>query len=75
MLPLHRPNKDSALIFMKYSEFLKVLKDAGCVLDRKGKKHDKWKNPVTGVSDWVPRHAGEVPTGLAEKLLKKLVGE
>jgi len=60
---------------MKTSELLKVLKDAGCVLDRHGKRHDKWLNPNTGEFDWVPRHAAEVPTGLALEILKKLVGE
>lgn len=60
---------------MKTSELLKVLKDAGCVLDRHGGRHDKWTNPVTGKSEWVPRHAAEVPKGLSLKILKKLVGE
>ena len=64
----------SSFTFMKMSEFLKRLQDAGCVLDRHGSRHDKWTNPKTGKSDWVPRHAREVPTGLANKILKKLVG-
>ncbi len=60
---------------MKTSELLERLNDAGCVLSRKGTKHDKWTNPKTGKFEWVPRHAGEVPTGTAQKILKKLVGE
>ena len=62
-------------VFMKTSELLESLRDAGCVLARNGKRHDKWTNPKTGASEWVPRHAGEVPTGTAQKILKKLVGE
>ena len=60
---------------MKTSELLESLRNAGCVLARNGKRHDKWTNPKTGASEWVPRHAGEVPTGTAQKILKKLVGE
>ena len=45
------------------------LRDAGCVLSRHGGNHDKWTNPKTGVSQFVPRHSGEVPTGLANKIL------
>jgi predicted RNA binding protein YcfA (HicA-like mRNA interferase family) len=60
---------------MKTSELLKVLKEAGCYLDRHGRRHDKWINPKTGEFEWVPRHAAEVKTGLAEAILKKLVGE
>ena len=59
---------------MKTSELIRSLKDAGCILARHGGRHDKWTNPLTGQSEWVPRHASEVPTGLALKILKKLVG-
>ncbi len=60
---------------MKQSEFLKELRKVGCYLSKHGKKHDEWTNRKTGKSDRVPRHAGEVPTGLALKILKKLAGE
>jgi len=60
---------------MKTSELLKKLKDGGCDLVQHGGRHDKWQNLETGESEWVPRHAGEVPTGLAQKILKKLVGK
>lgn len=60
---------------MKTSELLKSLKDAGCVLARHGSGHDKWVNPKTGKSVFVPRYAGEVHKGLALKILKELVGE
>ena len=60
---------------MKKSELERRLKSQGCVLESHGKRHDKWTNPKTGAFEWVPRHAGEVPTGTALKILKKLVGE
>ncbi len=60
---------------MKTSELLKALRAAGCVLERHGRRHDKWINPNTGKFDWVPRHAAEVRTGLALEILKKLAGD
>lgn len=60
---------------MKTSELIKRLRDAGCVLSRKGGGHNKWTNPKTGISDFVPRHRGEVATGTARSILKKLVGK
>jgi len=60
---------------MKRHELERRLRDAGCVLSRHGGSHDKWVNPTTGAFDWLPRHAKEVATGTAEKILKKLVGE
>ena len=59
---------------MKTSELLEILRDNDCFLEKHGGRHDKWTNPLTGASEWVPRHASEVPTGLALKILKKLVG-
>ena len=59
---------------MKKSELEKRLKEAGCILSRHGKKHDKWTNLSTGAVEYVPRHASEVATGTAQKILKKLVG-
>ncbi|MBQ3966644.1 MAG: type II toxin-antitoxin system HicA family toxin [Treponema sp.] len=60
---------------MKKSEFEKALRKAGCFLAQHGKRHDKWTNPATGKSERVPRHAGEIPTGTALKILKNLAGE
>lgn len=57
------------------SELIGRLTDAGCILSRHGSGHDKWLNPKTGASTWVPRHAGEVPKGLALAIIKKLEGE
>ncbi|WP_449030354.1 type II toxin-antitoxin system HicA family toxin [Prevotella melaninogenica] len=60
---------------IKKSELEKRLKDAGCILSRHGKRHDKWMNPTTGAAEYVPRHASEVATGTAQKILKRLVGK
>ena len=60
---------------MKTSELIRILSCNGCELERHGSRHDKWVNPSTGVSEFIPRHAAEVPKGLADKILKKLVGE
>lgn len=66
--------RQRVLYIMKRSELEKRLRDAGCVLSRHGKKHDKWLNPATGEAEYMPRHASEVATGTAQKILKKLVG-
>ena len=52
---------------MKTSELIRFLSRNGCELERHGGRHDKWVNRKTGVSEWIPRHAAEVPKGLAEK--------
>ena len=74
-LPLHRRKTKELFIKMKTSELIRFLSRNGCELERHGGRHDKWVNRKTGVSEWIPRHAAEVPKGLAEKIMKKLVGE
>ena len=74
MLPLHRQNDEELFYFMKTKDLILRLRDAGCILSRLGGSHDKWTNPNTGKSQFVPRHSGEVPKGLANKILKDLVG-
>ena len=69
-------NKDKEISsIMKTSELLEILRSNGCFLEKHGSRHNKWKNRVTGEFEWVPRHAAEVHKGLAQKILKKLVGE
>jgi predicted RNA binding protein YcfA (HicA-like mRNA interferase family) len=43
----------------------------GCVLVRHGGKHDWYRNPVTGVSQPVPRHR-EIHEHLARHIIKML---
>ena len=68
-------DKTEFFVIMKTSELIRILIRKGCELERHGGRHDKWVNRKTGVSEWIPRHAAEVPKGLAEKIMKKLVGE
>ena len=41
---------------MKRIDVIRTLEGFGCVLVRRGGKHDWYRNPVTGVSQPVPRH-------------------
>lgn len=55
---------------MRQSELLKLLSSNGCYLVRNGKEHDRWYSPKTGKKFSVPRHAKEVATGTANRILK-----
>jgi len=56
---------------MKRRELIRQLRDAGCILIRSGAKHDWYQNPVTKVSQPVPRHV-EIKELLAKHILKLL---
>ena len=57
---------------MKYSEFIKKLKDAGCQLVSSGAEHDRWYSPITDSFFYVPRHQSkEIPTGTLHRLKKE----
>jgi mRNA interferase HicA len=56
---------------MKRADLIRSLEEAGCVLIRLGGKHDWYRNPMTGVSQPVPRHR-EIKEFLAKNILKKL---
>lgn len=45
------------LLFMKTSELIKKLKEAGCWFQKEGKNHSWWWSPITNQSFQVPRHA------------------
>lgn len=60
---------------MKKSELERRMKALGCYLAGHGKRHYKWVNAKTGVFEYVPRHADEVATGIASKILKRLAGK
>lgn len=67
--------KDKEILnIMKTSELLEILRSEDCFLEKHGGRHDKWRSRKNGEFEWVPRHAAEVPKGLAQKILKKLVG-
>jgi hypothetical protein len=56
---------------MKRVDLIKAIEALGCVFVRHGRKHDWYRNPVTGVSQPVPRHR-EVGEGLARHILRML---
>ena len=54
---------------MKRRDFIRQLETSGCVLIYHGEKHDWHHNPVTKVSQPVPRH-----TEINEHLAKRRIG-
>ncbi|PIP13877.1 MAG: addiction module toxin, HicA family [bacterium (Candidatus Stahlbacteria) CG08_land_8_20_14_0_20_40_26] len=56
---------------MKRKDFLRHLISNGCELERKGKKHTLFYNPVTSKSATVPRHK-ELNTFTAKAICKDL---
>lgn len=55
---------------MKTSELLKILKQYGIYKIREGGNHTQYKSPITGKTFSLSRHAKEIPTGTANKILK-----
>ena len=56
---------------MKRREFVRQLKRAGCVLLRRGSRHDIYLNPNTAMRQPVPRHT-ELDNSLARHIRKYL---
>jgi mRNA interferase HicA len=56
---------------MKRVDPIRTIEAFGCVLVRHGGKHDWYRNPVTGISQPVPRHR-EIKEGLARHIIKML---
>jgi mRNA interferase HicA len=56
---------------MKRIDLIRALTDRGCVLIHHGGNHDWYRNPITGVSQPVPRHR-EIKEPLARQILRKL---
>jgi mRNA interferase HicA len=56
---------------MKRADLIRTLKQSGCILVRNGGKHDWYQNPVTKISQPVPRHR-EIAESLAKFIIKKL---
>jgi predicted RNA binding protein YcfA (HicA-like mRNA interferase family) len=56
---------------MKRRELVRKIEELGAVFIRHGGKHDWYQNPVTKMSQPVPRHA-EINEILARSILKKL---
>jgi predicted RNA binding protein YcfA (HicA-like mRNA interferase family) len=56
---------------VKRVDLIKTIEEFGCVLVRHGGKHDWYRNPVTGISQPVPRHR-EIKESLARHIIKML---
>lgn len=56
---------------MKRKELIKKLSGMGCVLIRRGGRHDLFKNPATGKQQPVLRHS-EIDEHLAKHIIKEL---
>lgn len=56
---------------MKRTELIREIERLGSVFIRHGGKHDWYRNPVTGVSQPVPRHR-EINELLARHILRML---
>ena len=56
---------------MKRVDLIKTIEASGCVLVRHGGRHDWYRNPVTGVSQPVPRHR-EIKERLARRIIRMI---
>ena len=57
---------------MKRRILVKQIEDAGCVLLRRGSRHDIYHNRITGHSEPLPRHR-EINEILAKRIISRLV--
>ncbi|TAE56518.1 MAG: type II toxin-antitoxin system HicA family toxin [Nostocales cyanobacterium] len=56
---------------MKRKDLIKQIEEMGCIFIRHGGKHDWYQNPITKVSQAIPRHR-EINENLAKHILKML---
>lgn len=56
---------------MKRIDLIKTITGFGCELIRHGAKHDWYRNPLTGISQAVPRHR-EIKEPLARQIIRML---
>jgi len=56
---------------MKRRDLIRELENMGCILIRHGSKHDWYQNPITKVSQPVPRHI-EINEYLSRHIIKML---
>jgi len=59
---------------MKRRDLIRKIEEVGAVFIRHGGKHDWYQNPLTKMSQPVPRHT-EINEMLARSILKKLSGK
>ena len=56
---------------MKRKDLIRTLEQMGCILLRHGSKHDWYQNPISNISQPVPRHK-EIKEFLAKHIIKML---
>jgi len=56
---------------MKRGELIRKIESMGCILLRHGGRHDWYQNPITKISQPVPRHR-EINENLAKYIIKML---
>jgi len=56
---------------LKRVDLIKAIEGLGCEFIRDGGKHDWYRNPLTGVTQPVPRHR-EIRENLAKRIFKML---
>jgi predicted RNA binding protein YcfA (HicA-like mRNA interferase family) len=56
---------------MKQRDLIQKIIEDGAILIRHGGNHDWYRNPITGVSQPVPRHR-EINELLAKSIIRKL---
>jgi predicted RNA binding protein YcfA (HicA-like mRNA interferase family) len=56
---------------MKRVDLIKSIESLGCELVRHGGRHDWYRNPLTGMSQPVPRHR-EIKEPLAKRIIRLL---
>ena len=56
---------------MKRIDLIRTIEANGCVFVRHGARHDWYRNPITGVSQPIPRHR-EIKESLAKHIIRKL---
>lgn len=59
---------------MKRRDLISKLEEMGCIFVRHGGKHDWYQNPITKISQAVPRHT-EIKERLAKHIIKMLNDE
>ena len=58
---------------MKRKDLIRSLEQMGCVFIRHGGRHDWYQNPLTKISQPIPRH-NEIKDTLAKHIMKMLKG-
>jgi predicted RNA binding protein YcfA (HicA-like mRNA interferase family) len=56
---------------MKRRDLLKKIEEIGCIFIRHGGNHDWYQNPITKISQPIPRHR-EINENLAKHIIKML---